>query len=519
MSALSAAVTRGRALRSLLDGITDLKVVDDCLVSGVALDHRRLRQGEAFLACRGLHRHGLEFAGAALRAGAAAIVYESAGAESLIEDVRRAAHTSGAPVVAVPDLGIRASEIAARFYNHPSEKALVIGVTGTNGKTTCSQFLAQTLDGGDRCAVIGTLGYGFYGKLHDTQHTTPDAVSLQAILANLVAQGARRIVMEVSSHALEQGRVNSVAFDAALFTNLTHDHLDYHGELDAYAAAKQRLFSTPGLRYAVLNADDSWGGAMLSTLASGIEVVGYSLGARSGEPLRYEGRALPMVEGEITAHGVDGMTLQVRTSWGDAMIATEHIGRFNASNLLATMATLLVIGVPLPDVVLRLSSVQASPGRMEHFRGGPNQPLAVVDYAHTPDALHQVLTTLRDLGCSRIWCVFGCGGDRDRGKRGQMGALVEQNADVAVVTDDNPRNERPAAIVTDILSGMHDPDKAIVCHDRRTAIHYALEHAGAGDIVLIAGKGHEDYQQIGGHRIAFSDRICVGDWMKSHNQP
>lgn len=512
MSALSATSSRAWFLSALLSDIITISARDDRPVTGLALDHRCVKPGSIFFACRGSQFHALKFAAEALASGAQAVLYEPSGAYAILDDVRQVATRMRVPLLPVVDLSARLGRIAARFHDDPSKKAFVIGVTGTNGKTTCSQFLAQAFGKVQPCAVIGTLGYGFFGDLQATTRTTPDAVSLQSIMARLVAKGARRIVMEVSSHALEQGRINDVAFDVALFTNLSHDHLDYHGEMSAYGAVKQRLFATPGLQSAVINMDDSWSTTLLDTLADGVGVIGYRMVNSSAATFQLGKQAFPVVSGQIIHHGIDGLGLEVRTPWGNGMLQTKHFGRFNASNLLATLATLLASGMPLSDALSQLREVQAIRGRMERI-GAPGKPLAVIDYAHTPDALLQVLATLHEVCRGRLWCVFGCGGDRDHRKRAQMGIIAERGADLVIITDDNPRGEDAAAIVDDILAGMVDPGQAIVCHDRASAIRYAMDHACADDVVLIAGKGHEECQLIGESRIVFSDRSCVAEWL------
>lgn len=463
-------------------------------VAGLALDSRRLRPGEVFLACRGSREHGLAHARQALDRGAAAIVWEPG------PGLAPPAGT-GVPAVAVPRLGERVGIIADRYYGQPSRAMTVIGVTGTDGKTSVSQFLAQALDQERaRCGVIGTLGYGLWGELQAGGHTTPDPVTLQGELARMREQGARWLSMEVSSHALAQGRVSGVAFDQAIFTNLSRDHLDYHGSLEAYGAAKRRLFEWPGLEYAILNLDDPYGRALSRSL-QGPRVLGFGLAG----PGAYAVEA-------VTASGIElrprGLRCRVHTPWGEGELEAPLLGRFNLQNLLAVLAALLALGVELQESLLRLRGLRTVPGRMEAW-GGDGRPLAVVDYAHTPAALRQALEALRGHCTGRLWCVFGCGGERDRGKRPLMARAAEQGADAVIVTDDNPRGEDPQAIVQEILAGFVRPERVTVERDRARAIGLALEAAGPGDAVLIAGKGHETYQQLGAERLPFSDRAEV----------
>ena len=400
---------------------------------------------------------------------------------------------------------MRVGEIAARFHGNPTRELRVVGITGTNGKSSCCHYIAQALDSEEEpCGVVGTLGYGRLGALRAGGHTTPDAVTLQALFAEMLAAGVRRVVMEVSSHALSQGRVNGVEFDVAVFTNLTHDHLDYHGDITNYARAKRQLFFAPRLRTAVINGDDDYGRKLLASLPEGVAAVCFSIAGGCDKA-----DAQHVVKGEVLRVDRDGLAMRVDSPWGSGSLHTELLGRFNASNLLASVASLCQLEVPFSVAVERLAQVTSVPGRMEHFGGAARRPLVVVDYAHTPDALLQVLETLRELCAHELWCVFGCGGDRDRQKRAKMGAIAERIADHVIVTDDNPRHEDPQAIIAQILSGLARPEAALVISDRALAIRTAVSRAAADDVVVIAGKGHEDYQQIGDRRIPFSDREQV----------
>lgn len=486
-----------RRLSQLLAGLTTVTGSGDPVIAGLSIDSRRVSRGDLFLACAGASAHGAEFIDDAVAAGAAAVAVETPVPADRTDGDR------AVPVVGVDGLGGRLGEIAARFYGDPSEDLVVVGVTGTNGKTSCCHYLAQALSVDDApCGVLGTLGYGAFGDLTPGEHTTPDAVTVQRELARLRGLGARYAVMEVSSHGLEQGRVNGVRFDGAVFTNLSHEHLDYHGDLLNYGLAKKRLFEMPGLRCAVINHDDEFGRGLADGLPGGIEVVRYGLDGdpRDGGDVRFvRGRSLRMDAG--------GLALDIQSSWGEGRLRAALLGRFNASNLLAALAMLLALEVPLDEALTRLSRVVPVPGRMERFGGAGRAPVVVVDYAHTPDALRQVLEALRPHCAGRLWCVFGCGGDRDPGKRPVMGRVAEHGADRVVVTDDNPRTEPGPAIIDQILAGMDSPQDVEVVADRAGAIRRAITAAVANDLVLIAGKGHEEYQIVGAERRPFSDRI------------
>jgi UDP-N-acetylmuramoyl-L-alanyl-D-glutamate--2,6-diaminopimelate ligase len=469
-------------------------------IRALAMDSRGVSPGALFLACRGGSRHGLDFAEAAVRCGAVAIAAEP---DAAWDRSRLAAlgRTLGVPLIAVPDLSAQAGEIAARWYGRPGDRLRLVGVTGTNGKTTVTQYLARALAPDLRCAIVGTLGAGYPDALRPTTHTTPDAVALQATLAGLVADGAKAVAMEVSSHALHQQRVGGLRFDTAVFTNLTRDHLDYHVTMEAYADAKARLFRLPGLRLAVINTDDAFGLALFGETARRVPVIACGLDGVPAHAERY-------VAAERVVADVAGLTLHVRSSWGEGELASPLLGRFNAANLLAVLAVLLEAGVAMGGALARLADLRTVAGRMERLGGG-DRPLVVVDYAHTPDALTQVLGALREHCGGRLHCVFGCGGERDTGKRPLMGEVAETLADRVIVTDDNPRHEDGDAIVAQILAGLREPARVTVERNRARAIALAIADAAPGDVVLVAGKGHEDYQQVGDVRLPFSDRAVV----------
>mgnify|MGYP000215095516 CR=1 FL=1 len=460
-------------------------------VSQVAIDSRAVRPGDVFLAYPGEQADGRKFIAQAVAAGAAAVLWEPKGFHWDVA-VR-------VPNLAVPGLREKAGLIAAEVYGHPSRGLWTIGITGTNGKTSCSHWLAQALsDCGRKGAVIGTLGNGFPGALTPSANTTPDPASLQQHLRRYADQGARSVAMEVSSHALAQGRVNGMRFNVALFTNLSRDHLDYHGDMESYALAKAGLFAWPRLEHAILNFDDPFAPELAQKARrTGASVLGY--GFEAGE-----------VRGEDLLVSPYGLAFDVTTPWGEARVESGVLGRFNASNLLGVLATLLASDVPLDRAVHALRALSPVPGRMQQIRV-PGRPLVVVDYAHTPDALEKVLITLREVvkdskaaaADSSLICVFGCGGQRDKGKRPMMGDVASRLADSVIVTSDNPRNENSRAILDDIVAGMGANYHVI--EDRAAAIDHAIRFAKPDDVVLIAGKGHEDYQEIAGVKLPFSD--------------
>ena len=483
-------------LSALLAGLVEVSPHRDVEITGITATSQDVRPGDLFLAIAGKRTHGLMHLQQALARGAAAIAWEAREGLSFPADAGTIPHFQ------IQRLGWQAGFIADRFYQHPSRDMKLIGVTGTDGKTSVSQFIAQALNEQRRpCGVIGTLGYGLYGSLLPGPHTTPEAIRLQTELDSMRRCGAHWVAMEVSSHGLDQGRVNGTSFDAAVLTNISRDHFDYHGDFESYAKAKQRLFHSPGLAYAVFNLDDAGGRELVDTLSGSTEVWGYTL----------EGRRMPL-EGLVSATRTildeNGMRLEVETPLGTGVLTSRLIGHFNASNLLAALAVLLVLNIPLSDALRRLSEVTAVPGRMESF-GGVDQPRVVVDYAHTPAALGHALTALRVHCRGRLWCVFGCGGDRDSGKRPAMAQAAERLADAVIVTDDNPRNEDPKTIANDILQGFDDARSARVIHDRGEAIAWTISQACSGDIVLVAGKGHETTQSVRDQQLAFSDRHHV----------
>jgi UDP-N-acetylmuramoyl-L-alanyl-D-glutamate--2,6-diaminopimelate ligase len=473
--------------------------------AGLAADSRSVAPGEVFLAYPGEHADGRRYIRDALARGASAVLWERAGFDWPGE--------LAVPNLPVPGLKRLAGRLAAEVYGRPSERLWVCGVTGTNGKTSCSQWIAQALEaGGRKTAVIGTLGLGLVGALEENPNTTPDAVVLQRSLARFLDAGARSVAMEASSIGIDQGRVDGVQFAAALFTNLSRDHLDYHGDMERYAQAKLALFRAPGLAHAVLNLDDALGVRIAQALAgSGIDRIGYStaagVGAASGLEQWLEARDI-----ELSAAG---LRFTLVSNQGSARVAAPLVGRFNVANLLGVIGVLLTAGFTLDAAAKAASRLEPPPGRMQRL-GGDGRPLVVVDYAHSPDALEKCLAALRDVARGhggRLVCVFGCGGDRDRGKRPLMGEAASRHADFVWLTSDNPRSESPAAIIDEIRPGVRVAHDVRV--DRREAIRAAVGTARADDVVLIAGKGHEPYQEIAGVRRPFADVVEAGLALKA----
>ncbi len=459
----------------------------DLTVGGLALDSRRVQCGDLFLAYPGEHADGRDFIAQAVANGAAAIAVEPG---RQIEGVT-------VPVIEVPRLRAQVSRIADRFYGSPSAAMTVIGVTGTNGKTSVTQLIGQALRlTGRRCGVIGTLGASADGAIDTAGNlTTPDPVALQRQLAQWRDAGVDCVAMEVSSHGLEQARVNGIRFRGAVFTNLSRDHLDYHGDMESYGAAKAKLFELPGLEFAVLNVDDDFGRALQQQLQGHLHTLGYGL----------QRAASLFVQKERYRN--DGIDADVVSPWGRLHLNSRLLGDFNLSNLLAVVAVLGELGLDRPALERIAPQLAPIPGRMERVDVSGSDVDVIVDYAHTPDALDHALRALRRHCERELWAVFGCGGDRDRGKRPLMGAVAERLADRVVITSDNPRGEPPQRIIDEIAAGLSRP--ALIEVDRARAIALAVERAGSGDLLLIAGKGHEDYQQIGTEKRPFSDIDCA----------
>ncbi|MDO7596653.1 MAG: UDP-N-acetylmuramoyl-L-alanyl-D-glutamate--2,6-diaminopimelate ligase [Pseudomonadota bacterium] len=495
-------VTNKQSLSMLLAGtMTAPFVLADVIVTGLTLDSRQVQRGNLFITLSANKEQRALHIEQALTLGAIAILFDASHVLSEQETVALAQENVKA--YPIKNLADKAGEIAARFYGHPSLAMTVIAVTGTNGKTSVSQFIAQSLEFlGFPCGVIGTLGIGRLNNLQSSGMTTPDPVSLQAALAEFCQQTIKYAVIEASSHALEQGRLNSVDVDVAVLTNLSRDHLDYHQDMVSYAAAKQRLFDMSNLKTAVINSDDDFGISLMTRLAANKDLTVISYSSQGKNAMSIQAQAIDATN--------DGVNFELVGDSSSAQIQSSLLGRFNVDNLLATAASLLAINVSFDDVIRALVQCHSVEGRMQCY-GGDQQPHLVIDFAHTPDALEQVLKSLRVhlANDGQLWCVFGCGGDRDMGKRAVMGQIAEQYADRIVLTDDNPRSEMPAAIVNDILSGIKEQQKVHVEHDRKLAITYVITHANDSDMVLVAGKGHEQYQETAGVKHPFSDALVV----------
>lgn len=465
------------------------------LLTGLTIDSREVKPGMAFLACRGEQVNGADYIDQALAKGAAAVLIDAS--QSLADPT--------VSIVAVERLEQRLGELADRFYGQPSQMLNVVGITGTNGKTSTSHFLAQALNSlGHPAAVMGTVGYGLLNQLQAASHTTPDVVRVHQMMAEMKAAGAEQLLMEVSSHALDQHRVDRVNFDQAVFTNLTRDHLDYHGDMQAYGDAKARLFSDYGIRQAVLNLDDPFVGQLLDRIPAGVHISGFGL-APSEQARRLSENMICMERYHLTTEGIWG---EMSTPKGRLPFKSSVIGRFNLSNLMATVAVLQGQGFENEQIAHALHAINGVAGRMETVADDSGR-LVVIDYAHTPDALDKALATLREHVQGQLWCVFGCGGNRDKGKRPLMAAAAEKRADSIVVTSDNPRSESADAIINDVVAGFSRNAVVRTIVDRAEAIRYVLQQADAGDVVLVAGKGHEDYQEVDGVRHHFSDRETI----------
>nr|WP_256350147.1 UDP-N-acetylmuramoyl-L-alanyl-D-glutamate--2,6-diaminopimelate ligase [Enterobacter sp. ENT03] len=463
----------------------------------MTLDSRVAASGDLFVAVVGHQTDGRRYIPQAIAQGVAAIIAEAQG-EATDGEVRE---MHGVPVIYLSQLNERLSALAGRFYDEPSDRLCLIGVTGTNGKTTTTQLIAQWGQLlGETSAVMGTVGNGLLGNVIPTENTTGSAVDVQHVIAGLAEQGATLAAMEVSSHGLIQHRVAALKFRASVFTNLSRDHLDYHGDMEHYEAAKWLLFSAHQYGEAIVNADDEVGRRWLAKLPDAVAVS-----MEDHINPNCHGRWLKATD--VKYHD-SGATICFDSSWGEGEIESRLMGAFNVSNLLLALATLLALDFPLSELLKTAPRLQPVCGRMEVFTA-PGKPTVVVDYAHTPDALEKALQAARLHCTGKLWCVFGCGGDRDKGKRPLMGAIAEQFADIAVVTDDNPRTEEPRAIINDILAGMLDAGHARVVEGRAEAVTNAIMQAKENDVVVLAGKGHEDYQIIGTNRLDYSDRVTA----------
>lgn len=481
-------ITSKPTLADLLHGFADAPAIE---VGNISSDSRTLRPGDLFLACGGESSHGLDYVADAVTAGVAAIAWDASTAQAPAAEV-------GVPMIAVPDLASHLGEIANRFYDRPSERIKVVGVTGTNGKTTVAWLIAQCCELlGERCGYVGTLGVGVGEVAGGEGMTTPGAIELHGDLAGFRDAGAGWAAIEVSSHALSQRRVDGVTFDTVLFTNLSRDHLDYHGSMQHYFETKAKLFRDYPARNRIINLDSEFGAELASRCGQDVVTVSTRLDRVAN------GRPFVFVRSVVASDA--GSQVGIASSWGDGEFQLPLPGDFNVANAVIVLAAMLLHGVPMRLACETLGAVSAPPGRMERVPSGSNLPSVYVDYAHTPEALDVALRALRQHCAGRLWCVFGCGGDRDAGKRPQMGRVAEKRADEVVITNDNPRSESPTAIIDDILQGLTAADGATVIEDRAAAIGWAIDNAQPGDVILVAGKGHENYQLIGADRFDFSD--------------
>jgi UDP-N-acetylmuramoyl-L-alanyl-D-glutamate--2,6-diaminopimelate ligase len=485
------------SLDQLLSGISELPaelpVEFNVQISGVQMDSRLVQPGDLFFASFGKNHDARDYIDIAIDKGAVAVLAHAGGPWEGV------AILQGIIVIAIDDLASKIGIIASRFFDDPSAAMTMIGVTGTNGKTSCTHFLAQMRSQlKHSCGLIGTMGSGFLGELEDTAYTTPGPVSVQSTLAQMRHDGADMVAMEVSSQGLHQHRVTGVQFDVAVFTNLTRDHLDYHGDMTAYADTKARLFRFESLHSAVVNVDDQYAAFILNSLSPSVKSYTFSVSCTRAD-----------VHAVSVEYTPSGYKARIHTPVGEHEIRGNLLGRFNFSNVLAVLTALIATesartDFSIDNLFTSLSLLRPVTGRMQ-IVGEAGDITAVVDYAHTPDALRSALIALRDHFTGKVWCVFGCGGNRDQGKRPLMAEVAESFADYLIVTDDNPRTESPDDIVKQIVLGFEDVERVIVERDRAKAISLAIHNAEPGDVVLIAGKGHETYQDVNGNRMAFSD--------------
>ena len=498
-------------LKELLkDWVTNIEVSEyaDNSIIGLALDSRDIIKGYVFIALAGSKQHGMAYIDQAINNGACAIIYDPAGIEStLVED------SSQIPMIAINGLAVKLGHIAARFYGNPSELMTVIGITGTNGKTSCSQFLSQILDDS---SVIGTLGWGEWSNLQKTINTTPDALEMQRILAELLKANKKAVAIEVSSHGLDQGRINGVAIKGAIYTNISRDHLDYHGTMDAYIQAKLLLLKSVGLAFVVVNLDDVFSDQIVAAVPEKVEIWGFSVKGKTRSNCTNI-----IAENILTTD--NGIEFELYCHGNKHRIKAPLYGHFNVENILTVFTTMLAMGVAEAEAIKRLEFIRPIPGRMERL-GDERSPLIFVDYAHTPDALDKVLSSIKKHCTQALWVVFGCGGNRDKGKRSQMGQIATQWADHVIITDDNPRYENALDIVNDILKGCEDkisltisPNIEVI-QDRALAIQSVLARAAAKDCIVVAGKGHELYQEINGVRLNFSDSQVISNALTARNR-
>ena len=500
-------------LRELLVGIIDVVPEHNCIIEGLAIDSRIIKKGDLFLACKGAKTDGRFFIKEAIDRGAAAVICDSnfpGGNNEVVVSIENI------PVFEIPELKMRLGMIAAKFYNYPSKRLVVIGVTGTNGKTSVTHYIANLLNKLNvPCGVIGSLGIGFPNNLVGSQNTTPDPITLQRSMNELVKKGAKAVAIEVSSQGLIEGRVLGVNFTIGVFTNLTREHLDYHRTMENYGKAKQLLFTSYHLKYAIINGDDDFGMIIAEKISQSAEKI-----SQSTEVVFYTisnkifSKLATVVMADNIRFKFRSIIADLIMSHGNFVLNTKILGLFNLSNLLAVIAVLEKMGIIIEEILPLIALLKPIDGRMDFYGGDRKKPLVVIDYAHTPDALEKVLVTLRKYCKGALWCVFGCGGERDRGKRATMGEIAERNSDRVVITNDNPRHEDQHQIVGDIVKGITCPWALEIEYDRTTAIQYAINNAGIMDVVLIAGKGHEEYQIIGDSKLPHRDKEVVLEAIK-----
>ncbi|MGB5276105.1 MAG: UDP-N-acetylmuramoyl-L-alanyl-D-glutamate--2,6-diaminopimelate ligase [Gammaproteobacteria bacterium] len=502
----------GTTLHDLLHGLLDassLSAVAGVVVDGIAQDSREVGANYLFIAVGGTTSHGLHYVEQAIAAGARVVLCDDA-----VDGCKMMLGSVADKVLCVQLKGLQQNigKIASRFFHHPSHDLNLIGVTGTDGKTSVSHYIAQCLNSSaSPCGVLGTLGNGLLDDLRPTGLTTASAVELQSSLAELVTEGAKAAAIEVSSHGLDQGRANGIEFDTAVFTNLSQDHLDYHGSMDAYFEAKSKLFATEGLKSAVINLDDAFGCRLAQRYRYELAVLGYSISSDVDKLVSCTEHYLHAKSIKPTRHGFD---IRVATAEGEGDFTLNLLGDFNISNALAALATLLLNNIALQEALTRLEAIRPVPGRMELIET-KNRPTVIVDYAHTPQGVAAACKAAKQHFNGQLWCVFGCGGDRDRDKRPLMAMAAEKYADRVIVTSDNPRYEDPQTIIQQIVAGFAHPE-AVACYiDRRDAMLHAITQAATEDVVLIVGKGHESVQIIADERVDFDDRVVARELLEN----
>ena len=491
--------SREKMISVLFDGSEEIADLPEISVSGLALDSRLVIDGAMFFALAGTQAHGLDYAAKAIDKGAAAIVYDPSGADRhQLDELKQKFQC---PLIAIPLLSEKLGFIADRFFDSPSAGIEVVGITGTNGKTSCSHFLAQALAHFSPSAIIGTLGWGSVGQLQKLPNTTPDAITLHKSMAALKADGVKYVAMEVSSHGLAQKRTAGIRFKGVAFCKITRDHLDYHGTQDQYIETKLELLQSPGIDFVIVNLDDCNIDRIISAVPTTAQLLGYSMREKVSANI-------PHISVSELHHDVGGV--EFRAHYGDktARVSAPFFCDFNVENLLAVLAAMIGLGIPFQAAAEALQNVRAVAGRLEQFSGGESRPTVIVDYAHTPDALQGILDGVQMHCSGNLWLVFGCGGDRDKGKRQMMGAIAVRGANHVVLTDDNPRSEDGAQIIQDILKGCEGKPVRII-RDRRQAIEHCIGLAQSDDLVVVAGKGHEETQEICGVKYSFSDRQIV----------